>query len=51
VINTRQNLDATNSVRPGALQNDPALTKISACNGFLSSMLVSGKFENSSSCN
>jgi hypothetical protein len=51
VVTTRDNLDATNSVRPDALGNDPALAKISSCSGFLSSMLVSGKFENSTSCN
>jgi hypothetical protein len=50
VVATRQSMNATNTVRPGALQNDPALAKISDCSRFLSSMLVSGVFADDQSC-
>jgi hypothetical protein len=50
VVSTRQNLNATNSVRPTALQDDPQLAKITACGRFLSSMLVSGQFSDDPSC-
>jgi hypothetical protein len=50
VVNTRQALNATNTVRPDILQNDPSVAKISSCSRFLSSMLVSGSFADDSSC-
>jgi hypothetical protein len=50
VVTTRTSMNATNSVRPDTLQNDPALAKISNCSRFLSSMLVSGSFADDSSC-
>jgi hypothetical protein len=50
VVSTRNSLNATKTVNPNAAQNDPALAKISECSGFLSSMLVSGVFADSSSC-
>jgi hypothetical protein len=50
VVTTRQSLNATNSVRPDAMQSDSTLTKISDCSRFLSSMLVSGVFADNQSC-
>lgn len=50
VVSTRQSLNATNTVRPNVMQNDPALAKISECSNFLSSMLVSGSFNDNSNC-
>jgi len=50
VVSARQSLNATNSVRPDALQSDPNLAKISNCSRFLSSMLVSGTFADDQSC-
>ena len=50
VVSTRQSLNATNTVRPDALQSDPTLAKITACSRFLSSMLVSGTFADDQSC-
>ena len=50
VVSTRDNLDATKSVRPTALQDDPQLAKITSCSRFLSSMLVSGQFSDDPSC-
>lgn len=50
VVATRENLDATNSVRPDALQSDPVLTRISECSRFLNSMLVSGTFADNPNC-
>lgn len=50
VVSARQSLNATNSVRPDAMQNDPALAKISNCNRFLNSVLVSGTFADDPSC-
>ena len=50
VVSTRQNLNATNTIRPDALQSDPTLAKINACSRFLSSMLVSGRFADDPSC-
>jgi hypothetical protein len=50
VVATRQNLNATNTVRPDAMQSDPALAKITACSRFLGSMLVSGTFADNPSC-
>ena len=50
VVSARQSLNATNSVRPDAMQTDPLLAKISDCSRFLSSMLVSGTFADDQSC-
>jgi hypothetical protein len=50
VVAARQSMNATNSVRPDALQNDPNLGKIATCSRFLSSMLVSGTFADDQSC-
>ena len=50
VVSARQSLNATNSVRPDALQSDPTLAKIANCSRFLSSMLVSGTFSDDQSC-
>ena len=50
VVTTRQSLNATNTVRPDTMQSDPALAKISNCNRFLNSMLVSGSFTDDASC-
>lgn len=50
VVGTRLAMNATDTVRPDAAQNDQALAKISACSRFLSSMLVSGTFADDASC-
>jgi hypothetical protein len=50
VVTARQTLNATNSVRPDAMQSDSTLAKISNCSRFLSSMLVSGTFADDQSC-
>lgn len=50
VVSARQTLNATNSVRPDALQSDSNLAKIANCSRFLSSMLVSGTFADDQSC-
>jgi len=50
VVATRQALDATKTVSSDVIQNDQALTKITACGRFLSSMLVSGSFADDPSC-
>lgn len=50
VVATRQALNATKTVNPDIMQNDPALAKISDCSRFLGSMLVSGVFADNSSC-
>ncbi len=50
VVSTRQAMNATNTVRPYTIQNDPALAKIADCGRFLSSMLVSGVFADDQSC-
>jgi hypothetical protein len=50
VVTTRQAMNATNTVRPDVMQNDPNVAKISNCSRFLSSMLVSGLFADDSNC-
>jgi len=50
IVSARQALNATKSVNPTAMQNDPALARISTCSSFLSSMLVSGVFADDPSC-
>ena len=42
IVSARQSMDATNTVNPNYMQNDPLLAKISSCTNFLNSMLVSG---------
>jgi hypothetical protein len=46
----RQNLDASYSVDPDSIQNDPLLAKINNCDNFLSDMLSSGTFSDSGVC-
>ena len=50
VVTTRQSMNATNSIRPDAMQNDTVLAKISNCSRFLNSMLVSGSFADDANC-
>jgi hypothetical protein len=50
VVSTRNALNATKTVNPNVMQNDPDLAKISDCGRFLSSMLVSGVFADDPSC-
>lgn len=50
IVSDRQAMNATNTVNPNYAQNDPLLAKISSCNTFLNSMLVSGVFADNSSC-
>jgi hypothetical protein len=50
IVSTRQSMNATKTVDPNYIQNDPLLAKISTCGNFLSSMLVSGVFSDNSSC-
>jgi hypothetical protein len=50
VVTTRQSMNATNTIRPDAMQNDTVLAKISNCSRFLNSMLVSGSFADDASC-
>ncbi len=49
-VATRNSLNATKTVNPNAMQNDPDLKKISDCSQFLSSMLVSGVYADDPSC-
>lgn len=49
-IATRQALNATRTMNPDALQNDPDLAKISDCAKFLSTMIGSGVFTDNPSC-
>jgi hypothetical protein len=49
-IAERKALNGAKTVDPNAMQNDPALTKISNCGRFLSTMLVSRSFADNASC-
>jgi 3',5'-cyclic AMP phosphodiesterase CpdA len=49
-IAARQDLNGSKTVDPNALQNDPALTKITSCSRFLNAMLISGTFSDDESC-
>ncbi len=49
-VATRQALNATRTLGPYVLPNDPVLEKISSCSKFLSTMLVSGSFADNPSC-
>jgi len=51
VVADRQAMNGGRTMDPNALQNDPALAKITTCGRFLNSMLVSGSFADNSSCN
>ncbi|MGB7350360.1 MAG: hypothetical protein WBC66_10930, partial [Candidatus Acidiferrales bacterium] len=46
----RQSLNGAAEMDPNALQDDPELGKISKCDAFLSSMLVSRAFADDASC-
>jgi hypothetical protein len=50
IVSARQSLDATKSVNPNAMQDDPLLAKITSCSSFLNSMLVSGTFADDANC-
>ncbi|MGB6546914.1 MAG: hypothetical protein WA871_10290 [Candidatus Acidiferrales bacterium] len=50
VVAQRQALNGDKTMDPNALQNDPALAKISNCSRFLNSMLGSGTFSDNSTC-
>jgi hypothetical protein len=50
VMAARQSLNGSKTVDPNALQNDPALAKITNCSRFLNSMLVSGAYSDDGSC-
>src|SRR5216684_4311738 len=46
----RKALNGAETVDPNALQDDPALTKISSCGRFLNNMLVGRTFADNASC-
>jgi hypothetical protein len=46
----RQALNGDKTMDPNALQNDPALAKITSCDRFLNSMLASGSFSDNAAC-
>jgi hypothetical protein len=46
----RQALNGDKTMDPNALQNDPALAKITNCASFLNSMLASGTFSDNATC-
>jgi hypothetical protein len=50
VIADREALNSAKTLDPNALQDDPALTKISSCGRFLNNMLVSRTFADNPSC-
>jgi hypothetical protein len=50
VLAARQALNGAKTMDPNALQNDPALAKITSCGRFLNGMLVSGAFSDDGSC-
>ena len=50
IVSARQSMNATKTVDPNYMQNDAGLAKISSCNSFLSSMLVSGVYSDNPSC-
>ena len=51
VFENRRVLNGAETIDPNALDNDPALAKISNCGRFLNSMLVSRTFADNASCN
>jgi hypothetical protein len=50
VLADRKALNGAETVDPNALQDDPALTKISNCGRFLNKMLVGRTFADNPSC-
>ena len=50
VDSARQALNGARTVDPNTLQNDPTLAKIQKCSQFLNSMVLSGTFNDDSSC-
>ena len=50
VLGEREALNADRTIDPNSLQKDQSLAKISKCEQFLSSMIVSGTFSDDSSC-
>jgi hypothetical protein len=50
VIADRKALNASRTVDPNSMANDPVLTKITACGRFLNSMIVNGVYGDDSSC-
>ena len=50
VLADRKVLNGAETVDPNALQDDPALTKISSCGRFLNNMLVGRTFADNPSC-
>ena len=50
VIAARQAMNGDKTMDPNALQNDPALAKITSCARFLNLMLVSGTFSDNANC-
>lgn len=49
-VSTRRALNATRTMAPDAIRNDPVQIKIADCTRFLSSMLASGVYANSPNC-
>lgn len=49
-IAARQALNATRTLGPDVLQNDPVLQKINSCSNFLGGLLVSGNFTDNPAC-
>lgn len=50
VIADRKSLNASRTIDPNSMANDPVLTKITACGRFLNSMIVNGAYGDDSSC-
>lgn len=50
VMADRKALNASRTVDPNSMANDPVLTKITACGRFLNSMIVNGVYGDDSSC-
>ncbi len=46
----RKNLNGARTLDPNALQNDPALVKITTCSQSLNTMLLARSFSDISSC-
>jgi hypothetical protein len=50
MISARKSMDASASMDPDALNDDPLFQKIKTCADFLPSMLASGAFADDPSC-
>jgi hypothetical protein len=50
ILTERKSLNAARTIDPNSMQNDAALTKINNCGRFLNTMIVSGAFNDDSSC-